>query len=264
MLFQARPVEIGPGLQRLQIYALGPTRVILDGRELVAADWSYAKPKELFFYLVSNRALTKEQIGQDFWPDASPDQLRRNFRATLYHLRQAVDGREWVLFDKGRYSFNRSLDFWYDAEAFESHIAAARQAVGERQQAREALAALAAAASLYRGAFVEDLSLDSWALVQRESLRQEYLHAQSTRASLLVARGQLQEAAGVYLELLDHDNLLESAHRSLMRCYARLGQRGRALRHYQELVELLADELGVEPAEKTVALYHQLQQGQEL
>jgi DNA-binding SARP family transcriptional activator len=33
-----------------------------------------------------------------------------------------------------------------------------------------------------------------------------------------------------------------------MRCHAALGERGRALRHYEELVELLDEQLGTSPA----------------
>ncbi len=47
-----------------------------------------------------------------------------------------------------------------------------------------------------------------------------------------------------------------------MRSYARQGDRGRALRHYQGLVQLLRDELASGPAPETKRLYENLQRGQ--
>ncbi len=70
------------------------------------------------------------------------------------------------------------------------------------------------------------------------------------------------EAAGVYRQAISYVSLLEAAHRELMRCYARQGERGQALRHYQSLVELMRDELGAPPDPETTALFERLQRGE--
>jgi DNA-binding SARP family transcriptional activator len=57
---------------------------------------------------------------------------------------------------------------------------------------------------------------------------------------------------------------LEEAHRELMRCQAALGERGRAIRHYEELVELLDEQLGTAPALETRALHERLRAGEEV
>ena len=49
-----------------------------------------------------------------------------------------------------------------------------------------------------------------------------------------------------------------------MRCHAALGERGRALRHYEELVRLLDEQLGASPAPGTSALYERLRAGEEV
>jgi DNA-binding SARP family transcriptional activator len=55
-----------------------------------------------------------------------------------------------------------------------------------------------------------------------------------------------------------HDPFLEAAHRGLMRCHVALGNRARAIRQYQELVELLGTGIGTSPAPETTALYQRL------
>jgi hypothetical protein len=56
------------------------------------------------------------------------------------------------------------------------------------------------------------------------------------------------------------DPLQETVHRALMALYARLGQRGAALRKYQECVNVVQRELGVEPEVETRELCRQILQ----
>ena len=55
------------------------------------------------------------------------------------------------------------------------------------------------------------------------------------------------------------DPLHEPAQRALMTLYAQAGQHAAALRQYETCVQLLADELGVEPEEETAVLYQTIQ-----
>lgn len=245
----------------LSILALGPTRVYRGDRELVSTDWKYAKAREMLLYLLCSPARTKEQIGVALWPDASPAQLYNNFRVVLYHVRQALGSPEWVVFESDQYSFNRSLNYRFDVEAFESACTLARQL--HREHPAQALAHLQEATGIYRGDFLEDWSEGEWYLSRREELRREYLEALLLMGGLLFEDTRYAEAAETYRQAIDKDNYLEEAHRELMRCYVRLGERGRALRQYQDLVGLLRDELGAPPSRETKALFERLKRGAE-
>jgi DNA-binding SARP family transcriptional activator len=48
-----------------------------------------------------------------------------------------------------------------------------------------------------------------------------------------------------------------------MRSQEALGERGQALRHYDELVEMLYEQLGASPAAETTTLYERLLAGEE-
>jgi DNA-binding SARP family transcriptional activator len=54
--------------------------------------------------------------------------------------------------------------------------------------------------------------------------------------------------------LVAAEPLREDAHRALMRCYVDAGEPGRALAHYDRLVDLLAREVGAAPGRGTRAL----------
>lgn len=135
------------GQSELCLFALGPARVYRGKYALAHTDWTYAKARELLFYLLDHDARTKEQIGLALWPDASPTQLRNSFHATLHHLRRALGRSEWILFEHDHYSFNRQLPYWFDVEAFESQVTQAHQ--HQKQAPTQAIYCLEKATKLY-------------------------------------------------------------------------------------------------------------------
>jgi DNA-binding SARP family transcriptional activator len=243
----------------LSLFALGPGQVYFNGRRLVAADWTFAKPKALLFFLLVYPPQTKEQIGLAFWPDASPQHVRNSLRATLYHLRQALGRPDWIKFDDGRYSFNRTFPYWYDVEIFRQALNEARHNV----QSGIAIDHLSQAINLYKGEYLEDATCETWCLPLRETLRREYLDGLMRLGRLMLDEARFSGAADVFRLAIEKDAYLESAHRGLMRCYARLGERAQAIRHYRGLEALLLRELGSSPSARTINLYERLRLGLE-
>jgi DNA-binding SARP family transcriptional activator len=119
------------------------------------------------------------------------------------------------------------------------------------------------AIQLYRGDFLEDCVEGEWFLLPREELRRKYLDSLLNLGALLFAQGHYEGAAETYRRAIEKDNVLESAHRELMRCYARLGEHGRALRHYQTLQHIMQTEFGSAPAPESIVLYERLRRGEE-
>ena len=118
----------------LLVFAFGRARVEKDDLPIDSPDL-IQKFRELLYYLLFHpEGRTKEQIGPALWPEASTSQLRSSFHDTVLRLRRALGGKEWVLFDKRRYAFGRSLEYFYDVECFEQNITAGR---GLREEAPE-------------------------------------------------------------------------------------------------------------------------------
>jgi DNA-binding SARP family transcriptional activator len=249
------------GAAALRVFALGQARVEKEGQPIDSPDW-IQKPRELLFFLLSHpEGRTKEQIGLALWPEASTSQLRSSFHDTVYRLRRALGAKEWIAFEKGRYTFERSLPYYYDVEAFEGNLAEARRVRSEAPE--RAIEHLREAAGLYRGDFLEDLAVEGeWAYARQEELRRAHEEALLLLGALLVAQDRHAEAAEAYRRAISHDRFSEEAHRGLMRSQAAMGERGRALSHYAKLVGILKDEIGSSPAPETIALYESLRSGE--
>ncbi len=238
----------------LRIRTLGAAVVEFGDTALTAADWGYAKPRELMFLLVSSPPMTKDQIAAALWPDLSRQQLGNALHTALRELRRALGDPGWVVYADGHYRFDRSRPHECDVTTFEDALTAARRA----RPAQAALPDLQRAVAAYGGDFLDGMSAGEWALVRRDELRRAFESALLATGRLQAAAGRHQAAAAAFRRAVAHEPLNESAHRELMNSWARLGETARAVRHYEELVTLLRDQVGVPPAAETTALYQRL------
>ena len=249
----ARSAADGP----LRVRALGGAAVEFGDAALTAADWGYAKPRELMFLLVSSPPMTKDQIAAALWPDLSRQQLGNALHTALRELRRAVGDPGWVVYANGHYRFDRVRQHECDVTEFEDALLAARRA----RPAEAALPHLQRAIGVYGGDFLDGMSAGEWALVRRDELRRAFESALLATGRLQTAAGRYQAAVTVFRRAVAHEPLNETAHRELMNSWARLGETARAVRHYEELTELLRGQVGVPPAPETTALYRRLSTG---
>ncbi|MGA5299921.1 BTAD domain-containing putative transcriptional regulator [Nucisporomicrobium flavum] len=239
----AAPVAVAVSAAEVVVQALGRTRVVVAGRTVGAADWTYAKPRELLYHLLTRPGSTKAEIGLALWPDAAGTELRNSFHTGLKLLRRALGDAVRVRYAGGTYRLEPVLPLHFDVDDF-----------GTAARKSEDIGALTAAARLYAGDFLSDVPTGAWAEPHREQLRREYEYVLRTLGGLLAKQHRFGEAIEVFTRLAAHDPLLEAAHRGLMRCHAALGDRGRAVRQYEQLAGLLRDQLGVPPSPETVQL----------
>ena len=168
------------------IRALGTATVQLgDATALTAADWGYAKPRELLFLLATSAPLTKEQIGAALWPDASRQQLGNALHTALRELRRALGDPGWVVYADRRYALGAARPRDCDVDTFSRALAAARGA----RPAAAALPELQRAVAAYGGEFLAGMAAGEWAQARREELGRAY-------ESALLAIGRLHAAAG--------------------------------------------------------------------
>jgi DNA-binding SARP family transcriptional activator len=201
--------------------------------------------------------MTKDQIAAALWPDLSRQQLGNALHTALRELRRAVGDPGWVVYANGHYRFDRVRQHECDVTEFEDALLAARRA----RPAEAALPHLQRAVGVYGGDFLDGMSAGEWALVRRDELRRAFESALLATGRLQAAAGRHQAAVTVFRRAVAHEPLNETAHRELMNSWARLGETARAVRHYEELTELLRGQVGVPPAPETTALYRRLSSG---
>jgi len=247
----------------LDIQFLGGFRVELPqgGRSRFESQ----KVRALLAYLACQRDvdLTRDHLADLLWPDAAPDNARRNLRQALYNLRQGLGEHGAEMVDgRGNHSVRfRLVDGVHlDVDAFQ---AARRRGLpgGDEVVAGE----LARAADLYRGDFLagfvvrDSPAYEDWVITEQERLRDSAVQILRTLVDHFSARGEYDAAVTYCRRLIDLDPLSEEAHRELMRLHVLSGRRRRALAHYRELERLLERELAVSPMPETQSLFSSIE-----
>jgi ATP/maltotriose-dependent transcriptional regulator MalT/two-component SAPR family response regulator len=242
----------------LSIRALGEPAILL--RQEPITHWRMARAMELCFYLLDcARPMRKETIITALWPEVD-EQTTRTFYSTIYYLRQALGGETVIVAKGGAYALRLEAlygqDVWYDVRAFEEARVKAKLTLDNGQDS-EARAFYQTMVELYRGDYVQSFYSD-WCTVRRDELRNAYLEACQQLAQIAWRQEQLDESILHWQHILAVDNWLEEAHYGLMRCYARQGKRGLALRQYQRCKETLEREFGAAPKATIQSFYQRL------
>lgn len=244
-------------MAELRILLLGAPRIERDG---VAVEFDTRKATALLAYLgVTGQFHQRDTIAALLWPEYDSERSRGALRRTLSTVRSALDDR-WLAVARNTVGLDAD-GLWVDVREFRRLLAEAR----DREPG--ALAALGAAAGLYRGDFLAGFALrdsaefDEWQSFQAEGLRRDLGEALGRLVSGHIARGELSAAIGHARRLVGLDPLNEPAHRSLMQLYAWTGNRSAAIRQYRECERLLDRELGVAPLQETRALHEAIRTG---
>ncbi|MGD8402467.1 MAG: BTAD domain-containing putative transcriptional regulator [Anaerolineales bacterium] len=111
----------------------------------------------------------------------------------------------------------------------------------------------------YQGELLSDF-YDDWILPLRAHYQTLYLDVLMRGVETARAQSEYQLAIEYARKILENDIANERAHQHLMFCHITLGDRNKALGQYETCQNALQDELGVEPARETRALYEWIKQ----
>ncbi len=253
-------------MPRLSLSLLGSLQVTLDGQPVTG--FKSDKVRALLAYLAveTERPHRRESLSALLWPDILDRSARVNLRSALANLRRVIGDHDavppFLLISRESIQFNAAGEYWLDVQHLDNLL---RSGAGEAERERERLEE---AVSLYSGAFLDGFSLDDstvfedWSLYARERISRQISSALHRLAAIHEERAEYKTSRTYAWRLVEMEPWDEAAHRRLMRTLALDGQRSAALGHFQTCCRNLADELGVEPAAETVALYEQIRDGE--
>lgn len=249
-------LALGDKMSGLALYLLGPFAATLNDQPLGGF---HIRPAQalVVFLACQPQAHRRESLMELLWPESAPADAAHSLRQALYVLRRTLpevaarDGTRLVtlvIAAEDRLQINPEAAVDVDVHRFAELL---HESIPEQMEQ---------AIALYRGDFLADFylpnstSFEAWAATRRADLRQMMLDALdslSARAEQQHAFGEMTRYARRHLAI---DDLNEGAHRQLMWALAYSGKRVEAVTHYQRLVELLDDELGIAPSAETRAL----------
>ena len=245
----------------LELRLLEAPQAWLDGAPLTG--FVSRKAEALLYYLAwTGRAHSRESLAAFFWSESIDSAARTNLRKILTNLRQLLPSH--LAIERQNVAFRADSPHSIDAARFVAGVSAHSTASSLTPQQVESLQA---ALSLYRDDFLagfyvkEAPEFESWLLAERGRLRELAVQGLQQLAQHFAGAEAWSPAIAVLRQLLALEPWREDAHRRLMACLARSGERGAALAHFEICRQVLADELDVPPSEETLALARQIKAG---
>lgn len=201
--------------------------------------------------LSTNQVVAADALLDALW-ESRDDASVRNLRVYVSRLRKAVGGAEVLATRAPGYILHADGD-QVDALRFERMLRRGRDLIA-RDEAPEAAEVLREALALWRGPALADQRDRAFAVGDAVRLDAARLDAMEERVEADLRCGRHGALVGELRGLVVEHPLRERLWRQRMLAEHRAGQTTDALRTFQELRALLAEELGLDPSAETVRL----------
>ena len=229
----------------LTISILGATQILNNDRPLTI---KRRRSRALLFYLAAHdHPISRDQLIGLLWPDLPAASARHNLRSTVYALRQQLG--EHMQAEEDLLALAEGVRV--DVRDFEAALSATSAPI----------AALESALGLYRGDLLADFAIpdapeyEDWMAVAQEHYRRMAIRGFQALSRLHEADGQFKPALAALERALRIDPFQEDVQRAALRLHYLSGDRAGAIRRFDDLRRMLAEEMGAPPMAETQALY---------
>lgn len=243
---------------QIEVSAFGVGTVSVNGKPIPA--WDGLLPKRLFFYLMDNPLVSRDQIFADFWPHLTVKGATDIFHVTKHKISEII-GRslgqsyecELTSYKQGFYIPNEALVRHYDVENFTDAFDRAYLTTDPH----EVELFLTRAIDLYRDDFLTGSSQD-WINRRRDELRRKYSEALIWLAHMAFDRRDDVQAQELFVQAKQLRPEREDIRRRLVELLLRAGEASAAREEFDALQRDIYEPLGIEMSAETAALQRQL------
>lgn len=204
----------------------------------------YRKAEAAFYYLLVNRKASRSEMMHLLWGDFPEETARKNLRNALYKIRKTLGEQVVLAPNQKELILNPEWQWHTDLESFFSE---GKNAWKEYQQ------------GFLKGFSVKDAEeFENWMMEKRQECEEIYLRKLHQGIKKAEDDGDLERVLELGKALIRQDEFDEEARRKVMEAYTKKGQYHKAIQEYEETVNILKEELGIQPEAKTKELYNQV------
>ena len=236
------PRPVGPGAVA-QLSLLGGFELWVHGESV---DLPASAQRLIAFLALHPRALARVFVAGRLWTDTGESQANASLRSTLWRLRSLTPVIEAT-------ATHLSLAAWVAVDVVGCSELTRRVLHDGSLPEPADLAALGDAGELLPDWY------DDWLVVERERFRQRRLHCLEAACEQLASAGRFAEALEAGLAAVAAEPLRETAHAAVIRVHLAEGNLVEASRQYEQLRELLRENLAASPSARVRML---LREGQ--
>jgi LuxR family maltose regulon positive regulatory protein len=209
--------------------------------------------REILIYLVDNKRVDRDVLLETFWPSYSPGRQVSNLYTAIYSLRRAL-GKDAVMLDGSVYGIDPDLPIHFDVARFERAASIAESLpTGDPRR----FFALTEAINSYGGTFMPEFT-SNWIVDRRRDLEFRFLELLIDHADEALIRNQPLRALASLRYALSINPYRDDINLRYLETLGLLERRSEIVAHYQQYIQLLSTELGLDPPESVRDLYSRL------
>jgi predicted ATPase/DNA-binding SARP family transcriptional activator len=240
----------------LEVKLLGAFEVKRAGKPVTI---SSRPAQSLFAYLILNAgtAHRREKLAGLLWPDSTEESARDYLRHGLWRIRKAIEAAPargkaapYIMANDISISFNAESPYSLDTAMLE-----------DLDLNSASVDKLMSTLSLYEGELLPGF-YDEWVVLEREHLQSIFEQKMAQLLALLESQFRWADLLTWGERWIALGQKPEAAYRALMSAYSALGDRVKLAATYERCTQSLR-EFGMDPSEKTQALYERLKSGKE-
>lgn len=241
----------------LRVQLLGTFRLVYDDSPIQGVNTLRLQSLLAYLILHADAPQSRQHLAFLLWPDSDESHARNNLRQFLHQLRQALPApTRFLMSDSSVVCWKMDPRQVVDVQHFEHALREADVAEqsGDIDASRQALTR---AVSSYEGDLLPGC-YDEWITPARARLHEECHRACQKLVQLLETQREYPAALKMAQRLLFLDSLDESTYGTLMRLHLLNEDVSSAQRVYQNAVETIRRELGIEPSDALRAAHERL------
>jgi DNA-binding SARP family transcriptional activator len=253
----------------LRFVTMGDFRVLRDGK--LINDFGHDLAEKVIKILLARRgeSVSVNELIEYIWPGEDPREKYTLLGTIVNAARGALEpdlprpaDSKFIIRSGSNYQFNM-INVEVDAEQLRQLVSEGRQHE-RRGEMDTALRNYKAARELYRGDYLPNERLARWTMQERSALQTLYTEALNRMADIFAEVGNLKQAVEAAEQAQQVDSYVESTYRRLMRYYACMGNRDKALLVYRRLVILFSEFFNEDPSPETTQLSRDIEAGREV
>jgi len=220
------------------VHLLNTPSVLINN---VPVFFPYKKAEALFYYLATEKSLTRDKAALLLWEDNDEATAKKNLRHALYVIKRVFNSDIVISPQKYLLSLNTDIPISIDVD-----------------QLLSAPTAGSFGADFLQGFGVKNAdNYENWLTSKRESIKKFYLNFLYKEITAIPHDNitKIEEFANKYMEIDPFD---ERIYQYLMNALKENHLYHKGIKIYQNLTALMNEELGISPNKKLADLYHEL------
>ncbi|WP_312645603.1 BTAD domain-containing putative transcriptional regulator [Hydrogenoanaerobacterium sp.] len=249
--------------EQIQISMLGSFQ-LRCGDKIVEDSGSRARQLwNVLEYLIAfrNKDISHSELLETLWPNDETDNFANTLKSLIYRIRTTLNNsgiplaKDMIVYKRGVYSWNNSLNTVVDCEVFEALV---KQASNINLSSNERIELYLNAIQLYKGDFLPNSAYEAWVIPLSTYYHNLYIKCVRDAVALLKEFSRYDEIITICEAAIIIDPFEEPVHQSLIHAWVMLGNSQKALAHYEYVTQLFYRELGVKPSEHLRSAYRDI------